>query len=70
MLIVWLITAGLLPSTFTFWRFMIHIPLGPQEMRVTYSVNNGQEMDFVVPGRNQNMRWAAYSVRPSSDATS
>ncbi|KAF7796739.1 hypothetical protein EIP86_007922 [Pleurotus ostreatoroseus] len=48
-------------GTFTFWRFMIHIPLGPQEMRVTYSVNNGQEMDFVVPGRNQNMRWAAYS---------
>ena len=43
---------------------MIHIPLGPQEMRVTYSINNGQELDFVVPGRTQNMRWAAYSVSP------
>lgn len=48
-------------GTFTFWRFMIHIPLGPAEMRVSYSVNNGQEMSFYVPGRGQNMRWAAYS---------
>ena len=42
---------------------MIHIPLGPAEMRVTYHVNDGQEMSFFVPGRDQNMRWAAYSVR-------
>lgn len=48
-------------GTFTFWRFMIHIPLGPHEMRITYSVNRGQEMEFFVPGRSQNMRWAAYS---------
>lgn len=51
-------------GTFTFWRFMIHIPLGPSEMRVSYSVNKGQEMQFFVPGRGQNMRWAAHSVRP------
>jgi hypothetical protein len=51
--------------TFTFWRFMIHVPLGPGEMRVTYHVNNGQEMSFFVPSRDQNMRWAAYSVRIS-----
>ena len=44
---------------------MIHVPLGPTEMRVTYEVNGGQAMDFFVPGRHQNMRWAAYSVRPS-----
>lgn len=48
--------------TFTFWRFMIHVPLGESQMRVSYSVNNGIEMDFFVPGRMQNMRWAAYSV--------
>ncbi|KAJ3552242.1 hypothetical protein NM688_g4254 [Phlebia brevispora] len=48
-------------GTFTFWRFMIHIPLGPVEMRMIYSINGGQEFNFVVPGRNQNMRWAAYS---------
>lgn len=48
--------------TFTFWRFMIHIPLGSHEMRVSYAVNNGIEMNFYVPGRDQNMRWAAYSV--------
>lgn len=55
-------------STFTFWRFMIHIPLGPHEMRITYSVNRGQEMEFFVPGRSQNMRWAAYSVRMTTAA--
>lgn len=49
-------------STFTFWRFMIEIPLGPNEMRVSYTVNHGQELTFCVPGRNQNMRLAAYSV--------
>lgn len=40
---------------------MIHIPLAPHEMEVSYTVNNGIEMNFFVPGRNQNMRWAAYS---------
>ncbi|KAJ3744607.1 hypothetical protein DFH05DRAFT_1534942 [Lentinula detonsa] len=48
-------------GTFTFWRFMIHVPLGPNEMEVTYSINNGQQLHFFVPGRNQNMRWASYS---------
>ncbi|PCH38463.1 hypothetical protein WOLCODRAFT_66563 [Wolfiporia cocos MD-104 SS10] len=48
-------------GTFTFWRFMIKIPLGPTEMKISYSVNRGQEMYFYVPARNQNMRWAAYS---------
>jgi len=32
-------------------------------MRIRYSVNNGQQMEFWVPGKNQNMRWAAHSVR-------
>ena len=41
---------------------MIHVPLGNNEMRESYSVNNGIELGFFVPGRNQNMRWAAYSV--------
>lgn len=41
---------------------MIEIPLGPNEMRVSYTVNHGQELTFCVPGRNQNMRLAAYSV--------
>lgn len=52
----------LLCSTFTFWRFMIHIPLGPHEMQINYSVNNGIGLSFFVPGRDENMRWAAYSV--------
>ena len=58
-----------LPSnrTFTFWRFLIHIPLAQHEMVVHYSVNNGQQLEFYVPGRNQNMRWAAHSVRGLSD---
>lgn len=49
-------------STFTFWRFLIRIPLAQTEMAVHYSINNGQQLDFWVPGRNQNLRWAAHSV--------
>ncbi|KAF9069811.1 hypothetical protein BDP27DRAFT_1324632 [Rhodocollybia butyracea] len=48
-------------GTFTFWRFMIHIPLGLNEMEVTYSINGGQELRFFVPAKQQNMRWASYS---------
>jgi hypothetical protein len=33
-------------------------------MKVTYKINQGQELDFHVPAQNQNMRWAAYSVSP------
>ncbi|EJF62578.1 hypothetical protein DICSQDRAFT_84388 [Dichomitus squalens LYAD-421 SS1] len=47
--------------TFTFWRFMIEIPLTSHEMRINYTINDGIELNFHVPGRNQNMRWAAYS---------
>ncbi|KAJ7752003.1 hypothetical protein B0H16DRAFT_1663119 [Mycena metata] len=49
-------------GTSTFWRFHLEIPLGPFEMAITYSINNGQPTIFHVPGINQNMRWAAYSV--------
>ena len=33
------------------------------EMPIKYSINNGQKLEFFVPGRNQNMRWVGYSVR-------
>jgi hypothetical protein len=48
--------------SYTFWRFAIQVPLGLTEMQITYSINQGQELEFYVPGRNQNMRWAAHSV--------
>ncbi|KZT74001.1 hypothetical protein DAEQUDRAFT_720843 [Daedalea quercina L-15889] len=48
-------------GTFTFWRFMLDIPLGSTETRITYSVNRGLPLNFFVPGRTDNMRWAAYS---------
>jgi hypothetical protein len=48
-------------GSFTFWRFLIQVPLGAKEMGVRYRVNMGQEIEFFVPGRNQNMRWAAHS---------
>jgi len=48
-------------GTFTFWRFMLEIPLGQSETRITYSVNRGLPLHFFVPGRTENMRWAAYS---------
>ena len=41
---------------------MIEIPLTSHEMKINYTINNGMELNFFVPGRNQNMRWAAYSV--------
>jgi hypothetical protein len=57
-------------STFTFWRFMIRIPLTDHEMEITYRINNGQVMNFYIPGRNQNMRWAAHSVSCSATVPS
>ncbi|TFY69275.1 hypothetical protein EVG20_g3222 [Dentipellis fragilis] len=48
-------------GTFTFWRFIIQIPLSRHEMKIRYTVNNGQELEFFVPGRGQTMRLAAYS---------
>ena len=53
----------LICRTYTFWRFKIEIPLGQHQMAVKYSINSGQELEFYVPGRAQNMRWATYSVR-------
>jgi hypothetical protein len=53
---------GSFVSTYTFWRFLIQIPLSDYEMRVQYSINKGMEMEFFVPGRSQTMRLAAYSV--------
>ena len=50
-------------GTFTFWRFMIEIPLSSVEMPVNYSINKGAWIEFVVPAAGQNMRWAAHSVR-------
>ncbi|KAL5529110.1 hypothetical protein ACEPAG_5084 [Sanghuangporus baumii] len=47
--------------TYTFWRFMIQVPLSEHEMAVKYSINGGQTLEFFVPGRHQNMRWTAYS---------
>ncbi|EAU88219.2 plasma membrane protein [Coprinopsis cinerea okayama7 len=48
-------------GTFTFWRFMIRVPLGEREMGVRYCVNGGQKMEFFVPGKNTGMRLAAHS---------
>ncbi|KAI9511315.1 hypothetical protein F5148DRAFT_1274284 [Russula earlei] len=48
-------------GTYTFWRFLIQIPLTDSEMKIKYSVNGGLEMDFFVPARRQTMRLAAYS---------
>lgn len=56
-------TSNLDNSSHTFWRFAIQIPLSATQMRITYQLNNGQELNFWVPGRNENMRYAAHSVR-------
>ncbi|KAM6500879.1 hypothetical protein JOM56_003893 [Amanita muscaria] len=48
-------------GSFTFWRFYLEVPLADNGQEVTYHINDGQRMHFHVPGRNQNMRWAAHS---------
>ncbi|KAH7912158.1 hypothetical protein BJ138DRAFT_1005044 [Hygrophoropsis aurantiaca] len=48
-------------GTFTFWRFLIQLQLGDNELRIKYSINGGMQLCFTVPARNQNMRWAAHS---------
>ncbi|KAG8798807.1 hypothetical protein FRC17_007311 [Serendipita sp. 399] len=40
---------------------MIEISLAQTEMTVSYRINGGHAIHFTVPGREQNMRWAAYS---------
>jgi len=49
-------------GTCTFWRAMLQIPLAQHEMPVTYRVNGGEGIQFVIPGRGQELRWATYSV--------
>ncbi|KAG9007389.1 hypothetical protein FRB94_014416 [Tulasnella sp. JGI-2019a] len=48
-------------GSFSFWRFLIEIPLGAHEMSVKYALNQGVMHEFFVPGSTQNMRWAAHS---------
>lgn len=55
-----------MPRTCTFWRFIFEIPLAEVEMSIRYRINQGQEYEFFVPGRGQNMRWAAHSVKHST----
>jgi hypothetical protein len=45
----------------SFWRFMLEVPLQEVEMAVRYRLNGGAEMEFVIPKRGQNFRWAAHS---------
>lgn len=40
-----------------------HTPDIGIHFEVQYSINRGVKLDFYVPGANQNMRWAAHSVR-------
>lgn len=50
-------------ASFTFWRFMLRIPLGQYSMAIQYQVNGGLPLEFHVPARGEDMRIAAYSVR-------
>ncbi|WWC65575.1 uncharacterized protein I303_108193 [Kwoniella dejecticola CBS 10117] len=45
----------------SFFRFIFEIPLQQTQMAVRYRLNGGAEMDFVVPAKGENMRWAAHS---------
>ena len=58
----WHVAISVIFSTYTFWRFLIQIPLTESEMKIQYSINGGVESDFFVPNDRQTMRLAAYSV--------
>jgi len=45
----------------SFWRFKIEVKQGELEMPVHYRVNNGREITFYVPGREQNFRFVGHS---------
>lgn len=40
---------------------MLAIPVQDVEMSVAYRLNGGAPLEFVVPARGQNFRWAAHS---------
>jgi hypothetical protein len=48
-------------GTSTFWRMKLEIPLQPFEQTVTYRLNQGHGIEFLVPAIGMNMRWAAHS---------
>jgi hypothetical protein len=50
---------GTSPSTF--FRFIYEVPLQDVEMTVKYRLNGGPALSFVIPAKDQNLRWAAHS---------
>ncbi|KAJ9097271.1 hypothetical protein QFC21_004940 [Naganishia friedmannii] len=48
-------------GTSTFWRFPFVLPLQPYEQTVTYRLNQGHGIEFLIPAIGMNMRWAAHS---------
>jgi len=56
---IWVYNDG--TTTCTFWRFIFEIPLSDIEMVVRYRINQGPGLEFFVPARHQNFRWAAHS---------
>jgi hypothetical protein len=48
-------------GTSTFWRFPLVLPLQPYEQTVTYRLNQGHGIEFLIPAIGMNMRWAAHS---------
>ncbi|BFZ53582.1 hypothetical protein PYCC9005_000609 [Savitreella phatthalungensis] len=45
----------------SFWRWSLDIPLQQQEQTITYTINNSEPVEFVVPGANQDMRLMFHS---------
>jgi hypothetical protein len=48
-------------DTSSFYRFIIEVPMQQTEMVVSYRLNRGEAIEFVVPKIGQNLRWAAHS---------
>lgn len=45
----------------SFWRMKFEIKLSDIEMKISYSINNGKELNFYIPPYNKNMRWVGHS---------
>ncbi|TIA90153.1 hypothetical protein E3P99_01665 [Wallemia hederae] len=48
-------------GSYTFWRFMIDVPMGDAESPVDYNVNGGAKNTFYVPATTQHLRWIGQS---------
>ena len=48
-------------GSFSFWRFMIGIPMCSTELEISYNINGGSLNKFYIPAIGQHLRWIGQS---------